>query len=206
MPLELWISFIAASLVLCFSPGPTVLLVIGQSFSFGKKAVLPTVAGVVCGDIAALTFSLFGVGAILSASAAAFNLLKWCGVVYLIYLGIQTWRSPISPERQKITQPNKNKFKVFKQSLLVTALNPKGLIFFMAFLPLFINPQFNINTQMMILAITFLFISGLSVSFYTYFGSRVYNALSSAKTQKYFNRFSGGLLVSAGAVTASLKA
>ncbi|QIJ87726.1 LysE family translocator (plasmid) [Vibrio coralliilyticus OCN008] len=201
MSFEIWISFVAASLALCFTPGPTVLLVIGQSLAYGKRSVLPTVLGVMSGDLIALTFSLVGIGAILATSAEVFHVMKWTGALYLVYLGIKAWRRPVSEADTDVPTLG-NAWQVYKDALMVTALNPKGLVFFMAFLPLFINPQAsNVTTQMCILAASFIGASICSVSVYAYFGGRVKAHLSSAKTQARFNKASGGMLIGAGIMT-----
>ena len=205
MSIEIWISFVIASAALCFSPGPTVFLVIGQSLAYGRKSVVPTVAGVISGDIIALTFSLLGVGAVLAASAVAFTVMKWIGALYLIYLGIKAWRSPISDEEAD-AEPAGNKWRVYKDSLIVTALNPKALIFFMAFFPLFISPEAsNVLQQMLILAATFVFISLVSTSLYAYFGGRIKDWVSTTKARARFNKVSGSVLIGAGMVTSTLE-
>ena len=205
MSIEIWISFVIASSILCFSPGPTVFLVIGQSLAYGRKSIVPTVAGVISGDIVALTFSLLGVGAVLAASAVAFTILKWMGAVYLVYLGVKAWRSPVDDE-ETAQESVGNHWSVYKDSLVVTALNPKALIFFMAFFPLFISPESsNVLQQMLILAVTFLFVSMCSTSLYAYFGGRAKDYVSSVKARSRFNKVSGGVLIGAGVVTSTLE-
>ena len=86
MTLEIWTTFVAVVLVFALIPGPTVILVVGQAISYGKKSVLPLVLGVLLGDFVAMSLSLLGLGAILSTSASAFMILKWFGVFYLMYL------------------------------------------------------------------------------------------------------------------------
>ena len=93
MELEVWISFLIASLVLCFTPGPIVFLVMGQAMQYGKKSVAPLIAGVILGDLIVMCLSMVGVGALLAASATLFTLVKYLGAGYLIYLGIKSWRS-----------------------------------------------------------------------------------------------------------------
>lgn len=205
MSIEIWVSFVLASLALVLSPGPTVFLVIGQSLAYGRKSVLPMILGVISGDVIALTFSLFGIGAILATSAFAFNAMKWLGAGYLIYLGVKAWLSPVVTRDVQI-EPVGRAWKVYRDSLLVTALNPKGLIFFMAFFPLFINPESsNVWTQMLILSITFILISFCSVSFYAFFSGKIRGYISSEKGRRIFNKLSGSMLISAGLATSTLR-
>ena len=203
MSIDVWISFIAASMVLCFTPGPTVCLVMGQALEHGKKSVVPLITGTLSGDVIAMSFSFLGMGALLATSATLFNILKWLGAAYLIYLGIKAFRSKVS-----ITENHPKKIQkgsVYLNALFVTALNPKGIMFFIAFFPLFINPNAPVTPQMLILALSFLVISTLSVSFYATFSGVLRNKVSSVKFQNGFNKVSGCMLVGAGAFTATIK-
>ncbi|HEY9030308.1 MAG TPA: LysE family translocator [Kangiella sp.] len=204
MSIEIWISFIAAAMVLCFTPGPTVFLVIGQALSHGKKSAIPLVTGVLTGDLIAMSLSLAGVGALLSASAALFNAVKWLGAAYLIYLGIKSWKARATISSQVDIKPMAIR-SVYRDSLIVTALNPKGIIFFMAFFPLFIAPDKAVLPQMIILAFSFLLVSGASALFYALSSGYLRHKVHSAHFQNGFNKVSGGMLVGAGVVTASIQ-
>ena len=206
MGVEIWLSFVAASFALCLTPGPTTLLVVGQSMAYGKRSVLPTILGVLSGDLIALSFSLIGIGAILATSAAVFTLMKWAGALYLIYLGFKAWRRPVTETDDDTDIPTVgNPWRVYKDSLIVTALNPKGLVFFMAFLPLFITPNAdNLLEQMAILIATFIGASLCSVSVYASFAGWMKGRLSSPTMKARFNKASGGLLVGAGIMTSAL--
>ena len=93
---EIWIPFALATTLILIIPGPTIILVISQAVTHGRKSVVPLVAGVILGDFTAMTLSLLGLGALLSASAALFSAFKWIGAIYLIYLGIKLWK--LNPE------------------------------------------------------------------------------------------------------------
>jgi homoserine/homoserine lactone efflux protein len=204
LSIEIWISFIAASLLLCFTPGPTVFLVMGQALNHGKKSVIPLVAGVLSGDIIAMSLSLAGVGALLATSAVLFNIIKWLGAAYLVYLGIKTWRARTT-ESNEVAKIPMVKGSVYRESLIVTALNPKGIIFFMAFFPLFIEPNKAALPQMAILALSFLVVSASSASIYALFSGYLRSKVSSVTFQNRFNKISGGMLVGAGTITASIQ-
>ncbi|WP_339074314.1 LysE family translocator [Teredinibacter turnerae] len=100
MNIEVWIAFASAVLVFCIIPGPTVILVMSQALSHGKKSVFPLVAGVLAGDLTAMTFSLAGLGGILAASSELFLILKWIGVAYLIYLGCKTFFAKVDDAQE----------------------------------------------------------------------------------------------------------
>ncbi len=203
MSIEVWISFIAASMILCFSPGPTVFLVMGQALEHGKKSVTPLVAGTLSGDVIAMSFSFVGMGALLATSATLFSVLKWAGALYLIYLGIKAFRTKVSVT--EVAPKQMQKGSVYFNALVVTAFNPKGIIFFMAFFPLFINANTPVLSQMLIMAVTFLGVSTASVSFYATFSGMLRSKVSSVKFQNGFNKVSGGMLIGAGAITATIQ-
>lgn len=204
MSIEVWISFIAAALVLCFSPGPTAFLVMGQALEHGKKSVLPLVAGTLSDDIIAMSFSFIGMGAVLATSATLFLILKWVGALYLIFLGIKAFRTKIELH----IEPKQNDIKngsVYLNALLVTALNPKGIMFFMAFFPMFINNDEPILPQMFVLAVSFLGASATSVSFYALCSGFLRSKVSAVNFQNMFNKVSGGMLISAGVITTTIQ-
>ena len=97
MSLESFIPFVFATILILIIPGPTIILVISQAVTHGRKSVVPLVVGVLLGDFTAMTCSLLGLGVILSASAFLFSIFKWVGALYLLYLGIQMWR--LNPQK-----------------------------------------------------------------------------------------------------------
>ncbi len=97
MAIETWAAFALAAFVVLVIPGPTIVLVLGRAMTYGKRSVLPLVAGVTLGDFTAMMLSLFGLGAVLAASATLFTIFKWAGALYLIYLGVKTWRADPTP-------------------------------------------------------------------------------------------------------------
>ncbi|WDE04314.1 LysE family translocator [Thalassomonas viridans] len=202
MNIETWLSFALAAMVLCFSPGPTLLLVMGQSLTYGKRSVVPLILGVLSGDIIAMSLSVLGLGAILAVSATLFTLFKFLGAAYLCYLGIKAWRSKAAKAEETAQVASG---AIFKEALLVTALNPKGIVFFMAFFPLFIDTALPYLPQVLTLAVTFLLVSALSVSFYSLFAGQLRQKIRSPKLQSGFNKLSGTMLIGAGALTATMQ-
>ncbi len=203
MTLEIWFSFMLAAMIMCFTPGPTTLLVLGQALNHGKKSVLPLIAGTMSGDILVMSFSFIGMGAVLATSSTLFLIVKYLGALYLIYLGIKAWRSS---EINQFTSPNMtNKKAIYREALVVTALNPKGIIFFMAFFPLFINSEKALLPQMLILASSFMFISMLTVACYSLGSGVLRHKMHSKVFQRTFSKVSGGLLISAGLITCTMQ-
>ena len=143
MSLELWLAFAAASAVLLIIPGPTILTVISYSMAHGRRANVPLVLAVALGDSTALALSLLGLGALLATSALWFTLVKWVGGLYLLYLGIKLLRAGVPRQRAQVAAPTAtaSRWRLFANTYLVTALNPKGIVFFVAFLPQFIDAR-----------------------------------------------------------------
>jgi len=203
MTIEILLTFIIAVIVFCIIPGPTVILVIGQALSHGKKSVIPLVAGVLFGDFIAMSLSLLGLGVILATSATLFFILKWFGVSYLIYLGIKTFRE--NPTDFKIENNNFSQKNMFQSAFLVTALNPKDIMFFVAFLPQFVSSQSPALPQLIILMFTFLFIVALNISFYTVFAGKISHKIQNYQARKRLNRIGGSSLIGAGLITATIQ-
>ncbi len=205
MTIEIWTTFIAVVLVFALIPGPTVILVVGQAISYGKKSVLPLVAGVLLGDFVAMSVSLLGLGAILATSSTLFILLKWFGVAYLIYLGIKAWREEPNMNSVSLEGSNISAMKLFKSSFLVTALNPKDIVFFVAFLPQFVNPESVVLPQLLILMFTFLAIVSITITSFAMFAGVVRHRIQSYAARKRLNRVGGSALIGAGLITSTMQ-
>jgi threonine/homoserine/homoserine lactone efflux protein len=198
MPIELWLAFVAASIVLLIIPGPTILTVISYSMSHGRRANVPLVAAVALGDSTALVVSLLGLGALLSASAFWFTVVKCAGGLYLLYLGIKLLRAGISASEVAKPAAPASRWRLFANTYLVTALNPKGIVFFVAFLPQFISPSVDVTRQMWVLATTFVVLAATNATLYAVFAGSARKLLSSPRAQRRFNIAGGSLLSAAG--------
>lgn len=198
MSIEVWFAFVAASVVLLIIPGPTILAVISYSVAHGKRANVPLVAAVALGDSTALFASLVGLGALLATSAFWFTVVKVIGGLYLLYLGIRLLLAGTEPVKIAAAGSVGSRWKLFFNTYLVTALNPKGMIFFVAFLPQFISPAASVTTQLWILAVTFVALATLNATLYALFASTARRLLSSPRAQRRFNLTGGALLSAAG--------
>ena len=204
MSMETWLAFTAASAVLLLIPGPTILLVISYALGQGMRSALPVAIGVALGDFTAMTLSMLGLGALLSASAMLFTVLKWLGAAYLIWLGISLWRAG---GRLK-TAPSKEVARwapMMGRAWIVTALNPKSITFFVAFLPQFIDPGADWWTQMVIFETTFVCLAFANAIGYALMSSRARGVLHSERALSMFNRVGGTLLIGAGVATAAAR-
>jgi threonine/homoserine/homoserine lactone efflux protein len=198
MPLEPWLAFVAASIVLLIIPGPTILTVISYSVAHGRSANIPLVAAVALGDSTALALSLVGVGALLATSAFWFGVVKWVGGLYLLYLGVKLLRAGVAAGEVAAPAAPSSRWKLFTNTYLVTALNPKGIIFFVAFLPQFISTQADVTRQLWIFALTFVALATLNASLYAIFAATARRLLASPRAQRRFNLAGGSLLSAAG--------
>lgn len=198
MAIEIWATFVLASCVMLVIPGPTILTVISYSVAYGRRANVPLVAAVALGDSTALVLSLAGLGAVLATSAWLFTLIKWVGGLYLIYLGVRLLLTQSTAANESRVNPLGSRTKLFFNTWLVTALNPKGIIFFVAFLPQFIDPAAAVVSQLWILSITFVILATLNATLYALFATNARQLLRSNKAQRRFNLGGGSLLTAAG--------
>ncbi|CDI01887.1 putative amino acid efflux protein, LysE family [Candidatus Competibacter denitrificans Run_A_D11] len=198
MSAELWFAFVVTSAILLVIPGPTILTVISYSVAHGQRANVPLVAGVALGDCTALVLSLLGLGALLGTSALWFTVIKLAGGLYLLYLGIKLLTAKVSAPDTTLPIAPTSRWRLFLNTYLVTALNPKGIVFFVAFLPQFIDHRANVTLQLWILAGTFVLMAIINSTLYAIFAAAARDALASARAQRGFNVVGGSLLGAAG--------
>jgi threonine/homoserine/homoserine lactone efflux protein len=204
---QLWLAFAAAAAVVIAIPGPTTLMVTGHAMSSGTRVALASLLGVALGDFTAIACSVLGLGAVLAASAEAFTVLKWAGALYLIYLGIKLWRAPaVALGVAAASQGARRSIRrAIAESFSVTLLNPKGLLFFAAFLPQFIDPHRAVLPQVVVLALTFEVLAASSLALYIFMTTRARRVMDSPRAIRIMNRAGGTMLIGAGLLTASLK-
>lgn len=204
MPLDHWLAFVAASAVLLAIPGPTILLVVSYALGHGRRATAATVAGVALGDFTAMTASMLGLGALLAASAALFTALKLIGAAYLVYLGVKLWRAPVADagaaaDAARETRPG----RIFLHAFAVTALNPKSIVFFVAFVPQFLVAAAPLLPQMVAAEATFLVLATANALAYALLASAARGTIRRAAVQRTVNRVGGSLLIGAGTLAAA---
>lgn len=205
MPFETWAAFAAASAVLLVIPGPTILLVVSYALGQGWRTALPMAVGVALGDFTAMTLSLLGIGALLAASATVFTLLKLAGAAYLIFLGIKLFRAGGTLRAEPRTDAT-SAAKMAAHAWLVTALNPKSITFFVAFLPQFLDRHGDFLTQMMIFEATFLALAFMNAFGYAVVAARARGLMRNPRAIRIVNRTGGTLLVGAGVATMAMRA
>lgn len=199
--------FVAAALALLLVPGPAVLYVVARSVEGGRPAGLVSVLGVEIGTLVHVAFAAAGLSAIVAASATAFSVVKWLGVAYLVWLGLQRLLARDGEDTPLDVEPEPLAH-VFGQSVLVQVLNPKVALFFLAFLPQFVDPSRGPAwTQVMVLGGTLAALGLLTDGLYALLGGTAGDWLKRKNASARFRRvqryFSGGVYLALGAVAAA---
>lgn len=194
MELSNWIVYAIAALGLSLTPGPNGLLALTHGALFGLRKTTSTVFGGITGFFLVIAMSMFGIGALLAASSSLLTVLKWVGGAYLVFLGIQVWRSPaLAVSRTKVEA---KAIQLYRAGLFSALSNPKGILFFVAFLPQFIDPARSLALQFAIMAATFLVIELCYELMVAALADRITPWLSSVG--KNFNRTFGAVFVAIG--------
>jgi homoserine/homoserine lactone efflux protein len=188
-----WLLYAAAALGLSLTPGPNGLLALTHGALFGTKKTIATILGGLTGFFLVIAMSMFGIGALLAASASLLTVLKWLGGAYLVFLGIQVWRSPaLALTRNKVSGSS----GLYRAGLFSALSNPKGILFFVAFLPQFIEPERSLFAQFVIMAATFLIIEFFYELTVAALADRITPWL--ARVGKNFNRAFGAVFMAIG--------
>lgn len=200
MELQTFLAFIVTAAIMIASPGPSVILTVAHSISFGWKYGISTVAGATMGIAVQLITAAIGLIAFLNIIAKAFEWLRWAGAAYLVYLGIKQWLSAGKPIKLDTSPVSKKNLLV--QGLITTIFNPKSLIFIAAFLPQFIDAARPLGLQFAFIVPTFLAITFTVTSFWALVAGKLRGFLLSQRALKSVSRTSGGLMILAGVVLA----
>ncbi len=205
MALDLWLAFVAASTALLLIPGPTVLLVLSYALSQGRRVAVASATGVALGDFVAMTASLLGLGALVLASATLFSVLKWVGAAYLIYLGVRMLRSAPSGGLEQLADTEIAGRGVFWHAAAVTALNPKSIAFFIAFVPQFVSVGPPLLPQFAILIATFVGLAAVNALAYALLADRLRQTIRKPGVIAWLTRGGGVALIGMGVMTAAVR-
>jgi threonine/homoserine/homoserine lactone efflux protein len=202
MTFETWLAFAVASAVLVAIPGPTVMLVVGYALGRGKRSVLAAAPGVMLGDVVAMTASMLGVGALLAASGTLFSAVKLAGAAYLVWLGIRMWRAAPQVAEATALRGARGPWRIFREAFLVTLFNPKALVFFVAFVPQFVDPTAPVAPQFSILIATFATLGFVNAILWGLAAGEMRARLTRPGALQAVAKAGGGLLIGAGTMTA----
>jgi len=196
MDLHTWLIYFLAAVGLSLSPGPNGLLALTHGALHGRRKALYTIFGGAIGFVAVIALSMFGIGALLSASLVWLTVMKWVGGAYLVWLGIQVWRSPPIGFEVQGSVAQRAGWSLFRQGALSALTNPKALLFFAAFLPQFIDPARSLVVQFVIMAGTFAAIEIATELFIASMAHRISPWLR--RVGRRFNQACGGVFMAIG--------
>ncbi|MDN7140641.1 LysE family transporter [Pseudomonas sp. JQ170] len=206
MSLETWLAFFAACWVISLSPGAGAIASMSCGLQYGFWRGYWNALGLQLGLVLQIAIIAAGVGAILAASATAFQVIKWFGVAYLVYLAVKQWRAlPADISDESAVRPIGNPLALVFRGFLVNVSNPKALIFMLAVLPQFINPHAPLLPQYLIITATMVTVDLLVMAGYTGLASRVLRLLRTPKQQRRMNRTFAGLFLGAATLLATIR-
>ncbi|MDD2059481.1 LysE family transporter [Pseudomonas sp. GD03860] len=206
MSLETWLAFFAACWVISLSPGAGAIASMSCGLRYGFWRGYWNALGLQLGLVLQIAIIAAGVGAILAASATAFQLIKWFGVGYLVYLAVKQWRAlPADLSDESAIRPIGNPLALVFRGFLVNVSNPKALVFMLAVLPQFINPHAPLLPQYLIITATMISVDLLVMAGYTGLAARVLRLLRTPKQQRRMNRTFAGLFLGAASLLATIR-
>ncbi|MGL5997938.1 MAG: LysE family transporter [Pseudomonas proteolytica] len=205
MALDTWLAFFLASWIISLSPGAGAIASMSSGLQYGFVRGYWNAIGLQLGLAMQIAVVAGGLGAVLAASSTAFYAIKWFGVAYLVYLAIKQWRAlPMDLSDDGAVRPIGKPMAMMFRGFLVNASNPKALVFMLAVLPQFVNPQAPLLIQYLILGATMIGVDMIVMAGYTGLASKVLRLLRTPKQQKRVNRTFAGLFVGAAGFLASL--
>jgi homoserine/homoserine lactone efflux protein len=205
MDLSVWITYFIATIILSLSPGPGVFSSISSGLHHGFRLGLWNGVGMQAANMILVAFVSLGLGALLIASETLFTGVKWLGVAYLVYLGIVTWRAPARGFEEDRDDDARTAREVFMRGFWVNLTNPKGIIFFAAILPQFIDVSRAQMPQYAILAATTFAVDLVVMMGYTALAAKILRVMKDPAHLRWVNRGLGGAFVAAGVALASFR-
>lgn len=206
MEFTTWLTLFAACWAISISPGAGAVAAMSAGLSHGFRRGYFMTFGLILGIWTQVLLVGAGLGALIATSETAFAAIKWAGVAYLIYLGIQQWRAPAKPlVAQQAEGALVTRRQLVMRGWVVNALNPKGTVFLLAVVPQFINLKAALGPQYLVIGATLGFTDLVVMGGYTVLASRVLAALKSESHIKALNRVFGSLFIVAGTLLASFK-
>ncbi len=189
MSTELYLVYLMTVIVLLAAPGPMTLMTLSASVRYGQRRALYTVLGSNVAGLILMVLSATGIGALISGHPLLYEALRFGGAAYLIWLGIGAWRARSdSVQEAPYDQCSGNRRQLFRKTLMVGLANPKGLVFFAALFPQFLRPDQDLNTQLLILCLTFTLVDFVILNLVAMGGCRLAHKLAAPSAQRRFNR------------------
>ncbi|SCX73866.1 homoserine/homoserine lactone efflux protein [Variovorax sp. EL159] len=206
MDLHVWLAFLVASCVIAVSPGSGAVLSMSHGLSYGVRRTTATIVGLQLGLAVILLVAGLGVGAVLTASATAFTVIKVVGACYLLWLGWRQWRAPVAAvatadgdAAESAREPDLTAPQRVLRGFLTNVTNPKGIVFMAAVLPQFIQPTRPLWLQLLVLLATTVMVDVTVMHGYAWLAARLQGMLRSVRARRAQNRVFGGVLMAMGA-------
>ncbi|GFG49109.1 threonine transporter RhtB [Mycolicibacterium agri] len=204
MAWEVWLAFVGAAIAIALSPGAGAIQSMATGLTHGVRRGYWSIAGLEAGLMLQLTLVAVGLGAIVTKSVLAFNIIKWIGVAYLIYLAVRQWRTAAVDLRAQVGHATRGgRVSLLVRGFLVNTTNPKGLVFFLAVLPQFIVPTAPLLPQYLAIGATMVAVDFVVMGCYTALAERLLKWMHTPRRQTVVNRVFSGLFATA-AVALSL--
>ncbi|MCE0555831.1 MULTISPECIES: homoserine/homoserine lactone efflux protein [unclassified Motilimonas] len=202
MTLEVWLAYLIAGIILSVSPGAGAVNTMSNGMNYGFKRALVSIIGLQVGLILLFVLVAIGLGALVAQSALAFNIIKWVGVGYLIYLGVMKFREQGAMDVAQVSAKPMPLAKLFSHALLVNVTNPKSIVFLVALLPQFIDPNAAQAPQFLILGTTSVLVDMVVMIGYALLATRLAFFIRSERHMRLQNRIFGGMFIGAGSLLA----
>jgi homoserine/homoserine lactone efflux protein len=206
MALEMWLAFVVAAILIAISPGAGAIQAMATGMTHGVRRGYWSIAGMEVGLMLQLALVAVGLGAAVASSVVAFNVVKWIGVLYLVYLAVRQWRSVTTDLRAKIgTTVDGGRLGLLTRGFLVNATNPKSLVFFLAVLPQFVVPTAPLLPQYLAIGTTMVAVDLVVMGLYTGLAVRLVEWLHTPRQQTILNRVFSGLFATAAVVLSLMR-
>jgi homoserine/homoserine lactone efflux protein len=206
MEFSVWLAFFAASWAISLSPGAGAIAAMSSGLNHGFRRGYFTTFGLILGILTQIVVVGAGLGALIAASSLGFTVVKWAGVAYLVYLGVQQWLAPATPMVAADGEPlAMTRRQLVLRGWAINAVNPKGTVFLLAVVPQFLDLRANLGQQYLVIGATLAFTDAVVMAGYTALAARVLSMLRSSRQIKIMNRSFGSLFIAAGALLATFK-
>jgi homoserine/homoserine lactone efflux protein len=201
MAFEVWLAFIGAAILIAISPGAGAVQSMATGLTHGVRRGYWSILGLEIGLMLQLTFVAVGLGAAVASSIVAFNVIKWIGVAYLVYLAVRQWRAVTTDLREQIGRSvDGSRLALVVRGFLINTTNPKGLVFFLAVLPQFVVPTAPLLPQYLSIGATMIAVDLVVMGLYTGLAVQLVERLHTPRQLTVLNRVFSGLFASAAVV------
>lgn len=195
MELNVWITLLLASIAISISPGAGAVVSMNHGIKYGLKKSYPAIFGLQAGLLAQTFIVVIGLGALIAKSVMLFNIIKWIGVAYLVYLGLSKFLEKVEVIDYENHLNNYNAKKSFISATLINLTNAKATVFLVAFIPQFLNPNESLWLQFAIIGLTLCIIDIFVMTGYSELASKLKFLIKDVKAMKIQNRITGSFLI-----------